>query len=77
MTKTLLETHQTIPDFLESYIPEGFTADGQGDVNLLKFELDDDDDAGDAEGGEDGGRFIILFQLQILKRYTDRINRLG
>ncbi len=65
LTKTLLETHQTIPDFLESYIPEGFTADGKGDINLLKFELDDD--AGDAEGGEDGGSFIIPFHLQIFE----------
>jgi ATP-dependent RNA helicase DDX3X len=59
LTKTLLETHQTIPDFLEQYIPEGFTADGQGDINNLKFEADsdygDDDDNGGAliEGGND------------------------
>ena len=41
--KTLLETHQIVPDFLESLIPEGFTADGGGDTNLLKFDADSDD----------------------------------
>ena len=48
LTKTLLETHQPVPDFLEQYIPEGFTADGSGDINKLKFEADSD------YGGEDG-----------------------
>lgn len=56
LVKTLLETHQVIPDFLEEFIPEGFTADGQtGDVNTLKFDADSDngEDAGDesAEAG--------------------------
>lgn len=44
LVKTLLETRQTIPDFLESHIPEGFTADGlTGDLAKLKFEADSDD----------------------------------
>lgn len=43
LVKTLLETHQIVPDFLESLIPEGFTADGGGDTNLLKFDADSDD----------------------------------
>ena len=47
LVKTMLETHQVIPDFLESFIPEGFTSQGEGDVNLLKFEADSD--FGDAE----------------------------
>lgn len=48
LVKTLLETRQAIPDFLTQYIPEGF-ADGQGDINLLQFEADEE------EGGEAGG----------------------
>ncbi|KAE9370611.1 DEAD-domain-containing protein [Stipitochalara longipes BDJ] len=62
LVKTLLETHQVIPDFLEQYIPEGFTAEGSGDVDKLKFEADSDngDDEGEtgetlAEGGDNGG----------------------
>ena len=52
LVKTMLETHQIIPDFLESYIPEGFTADGTtGDVNALKFEADSDN----GETGENAG----------------------
>jgi ATP-dependent RNA helicase DDX3X len=50
LTRTLLETKQEIPDFLESYKPEGDAA-----VNL-KFEADSDfeeDDGGD--GGSDAG----------------------
>ncbi len=46
--ETLLETRQTIPDFLHGYIPDGFTADGEGDLTLLKF-----DDEG-VEGGDMG-----------------------
>lgn len=59
LTKTLLETRQVIPDFLEEHIPEGFTADGTGDPTLLHFEADSDDGQDDenAESGEavDGG----------------------
>ena len=51
LVKTLLETGQTIPDFLEEFLPEGFTADGQGDVNLLKFESDSDAGDADADAG--------------------------
>ena len=56
LVKTMCETHQVIPDFLESFIPEGFTPDGHGDVATLKFEADSDfgDDAeesGEASGG--------------------------
>jgi ATP-dependent RNA helicase DDX3X len=39
LVKTLLETRQVVPDFLEQYLPEGFTADGQqGDVAKLHFD---------------------------------------
>jgi ATP-dependent RNA helicase DDX3X len=60
LTKTLLETHQVVPDFLEEHIPEGFTADGAGDVEKLKFDADSDDEeenaeAGETEGGAQGG----------------------
>jgi len=47
LTKTLLETQQVVPDFLEYFIPEGFAADGSGDPNLLKFEADSDDGEGE------------------------------
>ncbi|KAN0106257.1 DEAD domain containing protein [Hyaloscypha variabilis] len=52
LVKTLLETHQVIPDFLEQYIPEGFTAEGSGDVEKLKFEADSDYGDGEGENGE-------------------------
>ena len=42
-----------IPDFLSHHIPEGFTADGAGDVTTLKFEADSDD--GEDEGADAGG----------------------
>ncbi|KAH8776950.1 P-loop containing nucleoside triphosphate hydrolase protein [Hyaloscypha finlandica] len=54
LVKTLLETHQVIPDFLEQYIPEGFTAEGTGDVEKLKFEADSDYGDGEGENGENG-----------------------
>ena len=50
LVKTLLETRQVVPDFLEDLIPEGFTADGGGDTNLLKFDADSDD--GEMENAE-------------------------
>lgn len=37
LVMTLLETRQTIPDFLEAYIPEGY-ADGTGDIAALHFD---------------------------------------
>ncbi|KAL2128862.1 hypothetical protein VTI74DRAFT_8549 [Chaetomium olivicolor] len=53
LTRTLLETNQEIPDFLQSYVPEGATAGN------LKFEADSDfeeDTAGTGAGtGGDGG----------------------
>ncbi|KAJ8070368.1 hypothetical protein OCU04_000746 [Sclerotinia nivalis] len=50
LVKTLLETRQAVPDFLESHLPEGFTMDGQtGDLTTLKFDADSDDEE---EGGE-------------------------
>ena len=55
LTKTLLETHQPVPDFLEQYIPEGFTADGSGDINKLKFEADSDYGEDDGAGGKPAG----------------------
>jgi ATP-dependent RNA helicase DDX3X len=57
LTRTLLETKQEIPDFLEPFIPEGEAKEN------LKFEADSDfeeedqtgDDAeGDGWGGGDG-----------------------
>ena len=49
LTRTLMETNQEVPDFLQSYIPEG------GEAATLKFEADSDfeDDAG--TGGDAGG----------------------
>lgn len=49
LTRTLMETNQEVPDFLQSYIPEG------GEGATLKFEADSDfeDDAG--TGGDDAG----------------------
>ncbi|KAB8287887.1 hypothetical protein EYC80_010245 [Monilinia laxa] len=50
LVKMLLETRQDIPDFLEAYLPEGFTMDGQtGDIDTLHF---DDDSDGEEQGGE-------------------------
>lgn len=46
LVKTLLETKQVIPDFLESWIPKGFTAAGEGDADLLKFDSDIDGEGG-------------------------------
>lgn len=53
LVKTLLETRQPIPDFLEAHLPEGFTMDGQtGDLATLKFDADSDsDEEGDANAG--------------------------
>jgi ATP-dependent RNA helicase DDX3X len=57
LTRTLLETNQEIPDFLQQYVPEG---DARAN---LKFEADSDFDpddyagaggAGDAWGGDEG-----------------------
>ncbi|TVY81426.1 ATP-dependent RNA helicase ded1, partial [Lachnellula suecica] len=51
LVKTLLETHQAIPDFLTGYIPEGYE-DGKGDVKELRFEEEDEEEGGaDAGGG--------------------------
>ncbi|KAJ4298547.1 hypothetical protein N0V88_003577 [Collariella sp. IMI 366227] len=54
LTRTLIETSQEIPDFLQSYVPEGASAGN------LKFEADSDfeDDAAGVDastGGGDGG----------------------
>jgi ATP-dependent RNA helicase DDX3X len=51
LTRTLLETKQEVPDFLEQYKPEGEAA-----VNL-KFEADSDFEEEDAaaDDGEGGG----------------------
>ena len=50
LTRTLLETNQEIPHFLEAFVPEG-----DARVNL-KFEADSDweSENGDAAGGGDG-----------------------
>lgn len=48
LVKLMLETRQVIPDFLREQLPEGFTADDDGNVTgdfgLLKFEDADDED---------------------------------
>jgi ATP-dependent RNA helicase DDX3X len=49
LTRTLLETKQEIPDFLQPYIPEG------GTESKLKFEADSDWEQEGAEGDADGG----------------------
>ena len=48
LTRTLLETGQDIPEFLQAYVPE----EGKD----LKFEADSDweEEGGDAAGGDDG-----------------------
>lgn len=50
LTRTLIETNQEVPDFLQSYIPEGATATN------LKFEADSDfEDNVDIGAGADTG----------------------
>lgn len=48
LTRTLLETKQEIPDFLQQYVPEG---------DALKFETESDFDENDlgGGGGDSGG----------------------
>lgn len=53
LVKTLLETNQPIPEFLEQYIPEGFVP-GEGDVTTLNFENDSDNGEGVEEGAGEG-----------------------
>lgn len=47
LTKLLIETHQEVPDFLESYKPEN--------EEELKFDDDTDDEGEDAAGGDAWG----------------------
>lgn len=54
LVKTLCETHQPIPDFLHQHLPDGFTADGQGDVATLRFDADSD---GEEDEGADDNTF--------------------
>ncbi|KAF4994420.1 hypothetical protein FGRMN_5839 [Fusarium graminum] len=49
LTRTLLETDQEIPDFLQSYVPEGEARE------KLKFEADSDFDPNDYGGAGDAG----------------------
>ncbi|KAI9740077.1 MAG: hypothetical protein M1818_004828 [Claussenomyces sp. TS43310] len=55
LTKTLLETNQDVPDFLQQYIPEGYVP-GEGN---LKFEADsdfgDEDEVAQATGDAGDG----------------------
>lgn len=53
LVKFLLETHQSIPEFLADHIPEGFDATGEGDANLLDFEDDSDEEQEDTEGANE------------------------
>lgn len=56
LVNTLLENRQIVPDFLEGFIPEGFTADGQtGDINTLKFDADSDNGEDVPLAGESAG----------------------
>ena len=47
LTKLLIETHQVVPDFLESYKPQN--------EEELKFDDDTDDEGDDAAGGDAWG----------------------
>jgi ATP-dependent RNA helicase DDX3X len=61
---TLCETHQAVPDFLEEYLPSGFTADGQGDVGTLHFDADSDNGEGEGEVTENadaGDGWVSLY----------------
>ncbi|KAM5346744.1 hypothetical protein ACJ41O_009749 [Fusarium nematophilum] len=49
LTRTLLETNQEVPEFLQSYVPEG-----EARTNL-KFEADSDYDPNDVAGAGDAG----------------------
>lgn len=49
LTRTLLETNQEIPEFLQQYVPEGEARDN------LKFEADSDFDPNDFAGAGDAG----------------------
>ncbi|KAF4978583.1 hypothetical protein FZEAL_5055 [Fusarium zealandicum] len=49
LTRTLLETDQEVPDFLQQYVPEGEAR------NNLKFEADSDFDPNDVAGAGDSG----------------------
>ncbi|CAM1501746.1 Fc.00g037300.m01.CDS01 [Cosmosporella sp. VM-42] len=49
LTRTLLETKQEIPDFLQEYVPEGEA------LESLKFEADSDFDPDDIGGANDAG----------------------
>ncbi|KAK7209759.1 hypothetical protein V2G26_016937 [Clonostachys chloroleuca] len=51
LTRTLLETEQEIPDFLEQYVPDGYV---KGQANL-KFETESDFDPNDLGSNEFGG----------------------
>lgn len=49
LTRTLLETDQEIPDFLQQHVPEGEARE------KLKFEADSDFDPNDYAGAGDAG----------------------
>ncbi|KAL2180830.1 P-loop containing nucleoside triphosphate hydrolase protein [Thermothelomyces heterothallicus CBS 202.75] len=49
LTRTLMETNQEIPDFLQPYVPEGVTADNLG------FEADSDSEEAVGGGEDDTG----------------------
>jgi ATP-dependent RNA helicase DDX3X len=51
LVKTLLETNQPVPDFLQEHIPEGWIP-GESDVTTLKFEMDSDEEADGNDGGD-------------------------
>ncbi|KAH6647069.1 P-loop containing nucleoside triphosphate hydrolase protein [Truncatella angustata] len=54
LTKTLLETGQEVPEFLQQYIPEGIEAKTGIEVKDLKFEAGSDEED-EFDGGDTGG----------------------
>lgn len=50
LTRTLLETNQDIPEFLQAYVPENWSSGTK-----VKFETESDFDPNDVAGAGDGG----------------------
>ncbi|KAK6580633.1 hypothetical protein PZA11_006869 [Diplocarpon coronariae] len=60
LVKTLLETSQVIPDFLEQYVPEGFEPAGEGETrrytgNVDDLQFENNSDNGEGEDADAGG----------------------
>lgn len=50
LVKTLLETKQEVPDFLQEHMPENW----DGDVAKLQFEVEEEENGEDADAGGGG-----------------------